>query len=118
MIKFHGLQHPPSPEFPTLFLPFFGNIQRDVRCPKKVGSARSAKHDNDKTYIPGKNEARDLCCKPEPVPRNSGGLGGGLAYKLACRPNMIEICQDHVRKSVEFVSLLLEFATGCRFFWG
>ena len=37
---------------------------------------------------------------------------------LACRPNMIEICQDHVRKSVEFVSLLLEFATGCRFFWG
>ena len=36
---------------------------------------------------------------------------------LVCHPNMIEICQDHVRKSVEFVSLLLEFAIGCRFFW-
>ena len=44
--------------------------------------------------------------------------GLGVWLMLACHPNMIEICQDHVRKSVGFVSLLLEFATGCRFFGG
>ena len=43
---------------------------------------------------------------------------GEVWFVLVCHPNMIEICQDHVRKSVEFVSLLLEFATGCRFFLG
>ena len=43
---------------------------------------------------------------------------GEVWLMLACHPNMIEICQDHVRKSVEFVSLLLELATGCRFFGG
>ena len=100
---------PPSPEFPTFFL-FFGNIHRDVRC--EEGWLADPRQ-QDKTYIPGKNEA--LCCRPD-VSKLSGL--GEVWLMLACRPNMKEICQDHVRRSVEFVSLLLEFATGCRFFGG
>ena len=106
MIKFHGLQHP-HPGVSHIFLLFLetSSVMSGARKVMKQNHGNNTKH----TYQAKMNTVAVERC------RNSVDWGQ-VWFVLVCHPNMIEICQDHVRKSVEFVSLLLEFATGRRFF--
>ena len=52
-----AFNNPPPRSFPH-FSPFFGNIQHDVRCEEGYEADPGQQ---DKTYNPGKNEAR--CCQ-------------------------------------------------------
>ena len=108
MIKFHGLQHPP-PGVSHMFLLFFGNIHRDVRCPE---GWKADPRKRDKTYH---DDSRD-CCMTK-TDRKLSGLGGGLAYVgLSSKydRNMSGSCKE--------ISWICFFVTGIcnwvQIFWG